>query len=88
MALNLIRLAQGLQVCCGLWRDPISEGHDFIVGLEHSYESPMIVAICSDMKYTLLPSRFRVALIARANSVSDRRLILSPSSERLKIFAN
>jgi hypothetical protein len=38
-------------------------------------------------KYTRRPKRLRAALTWRENSVSDRRLMRSPSSERLRILA-
>ena len=48
----------------------------------------MISAIFSVEKYTRRPNRFRAALTWRENSVSDRRLIRNPSSERLRILAS
>jgi hypothetical protein len=48
----------------------------------------MISAIFSVKKYTRRPKCFLAALTWRENSESDRRLIRSPSSERLRIFAS
>ncbi len=48
----------------------------------------MISAIFSVEKYTRRPKRLRAALTWRENSVSDRRLMRSPSSERLRILAS
>jgi len=48
----------------------------------------MISAIFSVEKYTRRPKRLRAALTWRENSVSDRRLMRNPSSERLRILAS
>jgi hypothetical protein len=48
----------------------------------------MISAIFSVEKYIRRPKRLRAALSWRENSVSDRRLMRCPSSQRLRILAS